>query len=178
MPIVRTGESEYDKELAKWNTPKRQGGYGPDGYEEYPKMLYKAFLDANGKAKCMEPPPLVHMYLTMPEFLRAEAIATAFTQKCQMTVRSAHEEDKAKADGWRRTPGEALAHFEALQQEIAQAAAEAQFAAKRMSDKARAEFAEADASTSDHVVDVIAAAKAAAARGRKARGVTATETEA
>ena len=43
MPVVYTPESEYKKELDRWNTPKRQGGFAPDGHEEFPLMLYKAF---------------------------------------------------------------------------------------------------------------------------------------
>lgn len=154
MPIVRTGETEYDKELARWNTPKRFGGYGPDGYERFPLMLYKAFRDDNGQVKCMEPPPLIHDYLSMPEFMRAEARANAFTQKCQHTVRSEDEYQRARANGWRDTSSDAIAHFEALQREIADAAAEEQFRLRKMSGKARAEHAAADAATSDHVVEV------------------------
>lgn len=154
MPIVWNDESEYAKELKKWNTPKRHGGFGPDGYERYPQMLYKAFRDENGQTKCMEPPPQAYEFLTMPEFMRAEARAMAFTNKCQITVKSDAEYDRARAEGWRDTPGDAIAYFEAQQREIADAAAEEQFRVRKMSEKSQAEFADANAATADHVVEV------------------------
>lgn len=159
MGIVRTGETEYDRELARWNTPKRLGGHGPDGYERFPQMLYKAFRHDNGQTMCMEPPPLVHMFLSMPEFLRAEAVAKAFTDKCQTTVRNEAEYDRARAEGWRDTSAEAIAHFEAMQREIADAAAEEQFRVRRMGEKARGEFDAAQASTDAHVPDLPAPKK-------------------
>lgn len=163
MGIVRTGESEYDKELARWNTPRNKEvsgqpgvmGFGAVGYEEYPKMLYKAFPDDTGKVKCGEPPPQMYLYADMPSYQRAEAVAAAFTRRCQTTVKSAGEEDRAYADGWRPTQADALAYYEGLQQDIAQAAAEADFRAKRMTPAAQAELEAAHASTSDHVVDVV-----------------------
>lgn len=154
MGIVHNDESEYAKELARWNTPKRHGGHAPDGYERYPLMLYKAFRDENGQAKCMEPPPLMHLYLSMPEYLRAEAIAQAFTAKCQLTVRDDAGYERARADGWRDTSADALAYLEAQQREIADAAAEEQFRVRRMSDKAQHEHAAANAATDSHVVEV------------------------
>lgn len=158
MGIVRTGETEYDREMARWDLPKRMGGHNADGFERFPQMLYKAFRDDNGQTKCMEPPPLLHMYLSMPEYLRAEAIAKAFTDKCQRTVRSESEYETARADGWRDTAGEAIAHFEAVQREIADAAAEEQFRVRRMGERAQAEFAAANSGDA-HVPDPAAPKK-------------------
>lgn len=41
MAIVRTGETDYEQELHKWDKPYR--------YEPYPKMIYRGVLKANGK---------------------------------------------------------------------------------------------------------------------------------
>lgn len=159
MPIVRTGETEYDREMERWNTPKRMGGHGPDGYERFPQMLYKAFRDENGQVKCMTPPPMAHMYLSMPEFMRAEAIADSFTKKCQITVKSESEYERERANGWRDSAPEAVEYFEAQQREIADAAAEEQFRLRRMSEKAQSEHAAANAETDAHVVEVPAPKK-------------------
>lgn len=162
MPIVRTGETEHDKELARWDLPKRLGGHNADGYERFPLMLYKARRADNGQVKCMEAPPLIHHYDTIGAYHRAEALATAFTNQCQMTVRSESEYERARSDGWRDTQGEAIAHFEAVQREIADAAAEEQFRVRRMSEPAQAEFAAANAGDA-HVPDPAAPKR----RGRR-----------
>lgn len=154
MGIVLNDESEYAKELKRWNTPKRLGGYGPDGYEPFPAMLYKAFRHENGQTQCMEPPPQMYEFADMPSFMRAEAKAKAFTDRCQLTVRSQAQFDIEYANGWRKTAEDAIAHFEALQREIADAAAEEQFRVRRMSDAAQRELAAANAATEDHVVEV------------------------
>ena len=41
MAVVRTGETEYEQEVHKWNKPYR--------YEPFPKMIYRGVLKANGK---------------------------------------------------------------------------------------------------------------------------------
>jgi hypothetical protein len=148
MPIVRTGESAYDKELELWNTPKRNGGYAPDGYEPYPKMLYKAHRRENGKVMCMD---LDAIYAVDPA---KQALADAFNRTCQRTVNSDGEHLRAKADGWCDSPDAALAVHEQLQQDIATAAAEANHSVRSMSEKARAEFAAADADTEHPLTDV------------------------
>lgn len=154
MGIVRTGETEYDKEMARWDLPKRFGGHNADGYEPYPRMLYKAFRHENGTVMCMEPPPQIYEFLTMPEFLRAEARAKAFTDRCQLSVRSEAEYQQERSRGWRDTATEAIQHVEAQQREIADAAAEEQFRVRRMSDQAQRELAAANAATDEHVVEV------------------------
>lgn len=162
MGIQRSSESEYEREMARWNTPRNREvpgqpgvyGFGPVGIEKYPQMLYKAFRDDNGQIKCMEPPPPLHMYLSMPEYQRAEAIAKAFTDKCQTTVRSDGEYEKARSEGWRDTVALALEHAHALEREIADAAAEEQYRVRKMSPKAQAELAQANAETDAHVVEV------------------------
>ncbi len=132
MGLVINPDSEYAKELAKWNTPKRDGGFGPDGYEPYPRMIYRA-IARQGKAEVGD--------------VRDEQFSAA----CQLIVRSPAEFDRAIADGWRATPTEALAHADALQVAMATAAAEAAFAAQRMTPKAQAERAKLEAATDKHV---------------------------
>jgi hypothetical protein len=132
MPVVHNEESDHAKELKKWNTPKRDGGHAPDGFEPYPAMVYQARA-LNGKPACEDP--------------RDEQFAT----RCQHVVRDAQEHAHYKADGWSDTPTLALAHAEALAQEIATAAAEANFSAAKMSPKAQAERARLEAATDKHI---------------------------
>lgn len=147
MGVVRTGETEYDKELAKWEKPYR--------FEMFPKMVYKAVKKPNGKVVCMEPPPPRLGFATDAEYLAAEAAALALQGQCARIVRSEDEYLKAKGQGWCENASEALAQFEREEQAIGDAAAEVAFAAQRMSGKAQAELAAADAATSAHVVDVL-----------------------
>lgn len=128
MAIVITPESEYGKELAKWNKPYR--------FEPYPKMLYRAQRTASGKWSVGDP---------MDE---------SFTRSCQLIVRDEVEERRANDNGWRETQGEALAYQKSLDDEIARAAAEEAYRVSKMGKKAQAEAAAADAETMDHVAEV------------------------
>ncbi|HYX82165.1 MAG TPA: hypothetical protein VE714_07220 [Gemmatimonadales bacterium] len=161
MSVVILPESDLGKELAKWDTPRSQGGMRPDGYEPYPKMLYKAHTRDNGKVQCMEPVPVPSQFLTMEAYQHALAVHETFTRSCQLIVRSEAEHARATREGWRDSPTEAVAHVEALAREIADAAAEANFHAARMSDKAQREFKEANEATHEHVTDVTPRSKKA-----------------
>lgn len=154
MAIVRTGESEYDKELEKWSLPKREGGYNANGYEAFPSMLYKAQRNHAGKALVTD------MDAFYAVDMNAVARAEAFNRANQLTVGNQHELDRALSDGWRRSPDEALDHFEGLQQDIAQAAAEEAYRVKRMGEKAQAEYHAADEATDAPVAEVAAPKKA------------------
>lgn len=144
MGVVRTGESSYDKEMDKWDTPRRLGGMKPDGYEAFPAMLYKAFQLDNGKWAVNDP------------------FDENWSRRCQMIVRDDRELRMQMDQGWRQTPADALAYAERLEEEIANAAAERHYADQRLSDKARREAADVDASTNEHVPDIAAPKK----RGR------------
>jgi hypothetical protein len=163
MPIVRTGQSAYDKEVARWDRPRNQlddeglPGFAPVGFEPYPKMLHKAHRHENGKVMYMD---LNEIYAVDPG---VQAKAAAFNRMCQKTVGSEGEYQRAKADGWCDTPDAALEVHEKLQQDIAKAAAEAAHGVRSMSEKARGEFATADAETEHPLTDVPAPKK----RGRK-----------
>lgn len=131
------GETFYAREMRKWNTPKSQGGMRPDHPEEFPKMLYKARRPETGG-------PLAVINPRDERFSEANCL----------TVGDAHEEQRAKDDGWRNTPAEAIARAEAFEDAISVAAAERQNAEKRMSEKARAEAQAVDDATFEHVPEI------------------------
>lgn len=184
MGIVRTGLSDYDKELQKWEQFPAYTAEGvvpagnPYTYRAFPAMLYKAFKRSNGQYKCMDTSPINPLLYAgnVAAMMAAEAEQESFSRSCQLIVKSESEKDQAWAQGWRDTPKAALDYAEALEQEIAQAAAEVHFAAQRMSEKARAEHAAADAETSEHVVDLVGSRKRGRP-GRKPRAIAPMGTE-
>jgi hypothetical protein len=114
----------HQKELQRWERPKREGGENANGYEPYPAMLYKVTRDEAGQRQI---------------------------EHC--TVGSLAESERMQREGWvPGGPDKALAKFNALQDDIAQAAAETAHGAQRMGKKARAEFDQAEAKTDGHVV--------------------------
>jgi hypothetical protein len=144
MPVIRTGDTEADKELQQWDRPKREGGYRADGYEPYPKMLYKAVRRPDGVVVCTEVDPKTG----------------AMYGGTSRIVEDRREHDVARGQGWVEGPVAALARFEQERQGVAQAAAEEAFRVPRMGDKARAEFQALETSdTIEHVVDVPAPKK-------------------
>jgi hypothetical protein len=130
MPMIISPDSELGKELAKWDIPKSQGGMRCDGYEPYPKMLYKADRYP-GSGKVMVAHPLAGT---------GDAVADAFSARCWRTVKSAEEHESAARVGWCDTPAEALAAFEKAARAEADAAANAAYQVKRMSEKSQREF--------------------------------------
>jgi hypothetical protein len=149
---VLPGEDKAKAELRRWNTPRRLGGMRPDGFEEFPKMLYRA---------------------RRPETGGPIAVINPFNeqwseQNC-LTVRSREEEERAigNGQGWRHTPQEAIDYANALETEVSNAAAARQNAELRMSEKARAEAAAVDESNYEHVPEITpGAVKEAKRRGR------------
>jgi microcystin degradation protein MlrC len=154
MPVIRTGETEADKELARWDAPKRLGGERADGYEPFPKMLYKAVQRKDGVVVCTDVDP------------STGAMYGGTTQIVQDEAQLA----RALKAGWREGPLAALEQFERERQGVAQAAAEEAYRVLHMGAKARAEFQAVEASEQiEHVVDV-PAPKLPATRVRKKRG--------
>lgn len=166
-------ESDMGKEQARWNTARNRfvidsngeplkdstgvpiRGMDCVGVEEFPKMLYKAQRLPNGQPSAgeMAPHPA---YLTDPgEFLARLAFIEQFNRSCQRTVQDNSEQRIAEGQGWRDTTKKALELFELEQQEIANAAAQAEFYARRMSATAKREWNDAQDETSEHVVDVV-----------------------
>lgn len=150
MAVVRNAEptTAYEIEMHKWDTPKRDGGYAPNGYEPFPLMLYKAHRRENGKVMCMD------MDALYAADMNIVAKAEAFNNSCMLVVNSETERDRAVANGWRTSPKDALEYQESLARDIAQAAAETNWSVQRMSEKAQREHAALDAETEDPVADV------------------------
>lgn len=175
MGVLITSESEWGKELAKWeqfpNKPYigEAGPGNPYVYREYPRMLYRAQRMPNGKVSCGEAPPHPHYFADPQAYDRELGMIESFNRSCYRLAKDESEEAVLKGQGWCRSQQEALAAFEREQQAIGNAAAEAAYAVARMSDKAQAEHAAAEASTEHHVVDVVPARK----RGRPVKGIVA-----
>lgn len=176
MGMVISPESELGKELAKFEQHhSRFTGDSEPGnkyqYRPYPAMLYKAHQRPNGHAACMEPIPQEIDFLTMDHYQRAFLINDAFNRSCQCIVHNEQDADRKRAEGWRESPKAALDHYEALQCEISTAAAEAAYAAQRMSPKAKAELKAADESTHEHITDVVGSSAKTRGKKTKARAV-------
>jgi hypothetical protein len=186
MPVVISPDSDYGRELARWNTPKNKAvldssgdpvrqldgtilmGMGGLGNEQHPKMLFKARNNPqSGKASVGEVMPHPADYSNAAEFERASLWVESFNKSCQKIVNSEQEERVAVGQGWHPLQTGALDLFEEQQKEFARIAAEEAWKAQRMTEKARAEFEEASNQTHEHVMDVAPKRK----RGRPAKGV-------
>ena len=152
--IVINPASALGKELAKWEQyptayARRPGN--PYQYRPYPKMVYRAVQKPNGKVVCMEGPPPMHWFKDATEYQQAVLQADALEKQCFTTVHDEGEWLKAKGQGWCESPQAAIDQFEREQQVIANAAAEANHAAQRMSPKAQAERKRREDATHEHV---------------------------
>ena len=161
MPVVINPESEYAKELRKWEQfPEKVNGTmypagNPYVYRPFPKMLYKAQTwPRTGKAACFAPPVSPYGWPNQDQYQQALLEAEHFTTSCQRTVKDEGEYGLARGQGWCESPQDALAHYEAAQKALSDAAAEAAFMAARMSEAAQREFNAAQAATHEHVADV------------------------
>jgi hypothetical protein len=157
--IVWNPASSYVKEMRKWEqfhsewTVKSKPG-NPYVYRAYPKMLYKAQRQPNGQYACMPPAPHPYAY-EKPEQLQQAIVAwESFSRTCWRTVNDESQERLAKGQGWAEDPTAAMELHEKEQQAIGNAAAEAAYAARSMSEKARAELTSVEAATHQHVTDV------------------------
>ena len=144
LPIV-SPDSELGKELAKWETPKREGGMRCDGYEAYPAMLYKADRYVNGKVMCGH--PLAGT---------GDPVADAFTVRCNRIVNGPEEHERAEREGWTNTPAEAIQAFEKAAKAEADIAANEAYKARRMSEQAEREFDAAQDAAPFHAPEVVA----------------------
>lgn len=168
--------SELGKELRKWEqhptvySLTEDGDHAPGNpytFRAYPTMLYRAEL-VNGKATVIEQEPEYSLIYPNDEaYQRACLAVQAANKRRQKIVSDEAQERIAKGQGWANSPQEALEVCEAQQIAIAQAAAEANHAAQRMSDQAQRELREANEATEHHVVDVQPKKK----RGRPAKGI-------
>jgi hypothetical protein len=140
MAIIHNPDSEYSREMTKWNTQKRHGGFGANGYEPFPAMLYKAFARENGKVMCGDPLAAV-----------GDAAGEAFSRKCQVTVQNEEERDNAVRQGWSLGPDLAIAKYEHDLRVIAEVTAQRHFADQGMGESAQAEAKVADDATHEQV---------------------------
>ncbi len=133
MGVIIAEDSELAKELAKWNKPYV--------HQPFPRMVYMAFPRENGKVECGD-----------AAVAWGDPVAEAFTRRCQREVRDERDLAAAKGQGWiEGGPDKAIQAYERRQQEIATAAAEANYAAQRMTPKAQAERKARDAATANQV---------------------------
>lgn len=154
MGVVHNPGGAYAKELARWNTPKRFGGEGPNGFEEFPKMLYKAQVRANGQAVCLAPAVSPYGWRDAAEYDRACLEAEQFTRTCQLIVQNGDEQDRARSQGWANSPTDAMKVYQASLDALSTAAAEERHRVARMGEVAQREFDAADAATHAHIADV------------------------
>ena len=140
MAIIHNPDSEYSREMTKWNTQKRHGGMGANGYEPFPKMVYQARARENGKVMCGDPLAAVW-----------DAVGESFARSCQQIVQNQEELDKSVKQGWYDTPDLAIAGYEVAQRSMADIAAMRHFTDQRMSEVAQAEAKLADDATHEHL---------------------------
>ena len=155
MALVIAPESELGKELARWETPKIAGGMKCNGFEPYPKMVYRALPNPrrNGKIVVVEPLPLRSECQSDAEYQVRLSEADAFNKSTYRTAADESEHRRLLSDGWADSPDLALEVHEAKEQEIGVIAAEAAYAATKMSPKAQAERAKREQATDRHLTD-------------------------
>ena len=143
MPIMHNPDSTYSRELSRWDLSKREGGFGADGFEPFPTMLYKAFPNSQGTVMCGD-----------PRAAMGDADAETFSRKCQLFIKGQEDLERALKAGWSDTPDAALVRYESDQRSVADTAAARHFSDQRMSASAQSEAQTADASTHEHVAAV------------------------
>ncbi len=138
MPVVVNPDSEYGKELAKWNVKRP--------FAAFPKMLYMAKKRPDGIVSVQETDDRL--------FGNNPGAADAWTATCQKVVKDEYEMQKALEAGWRKSQAEALEHHEAREKYKGDVAAHRLYEDRNMSEAAKAEAAEVDASTDEHVPEI------------------------
>lgn len=148
--------SNYGRELRRWNKPKSAGGMNADGFEKFPMMLHRAQKTSDGRWITYMPEPEYIGFRNEAEYMRALQRVANFNQSCQRIVNSQEEYERVRAngEGWRDNEKEAAAYREQLDTEISDAAAERILKDRKMSPKAQAEAAAADAATFEHVPEI------------------------
>lgn len=143
-------DSLHTKERKKWDTPKRLGGMRCDGYEAYPRMLYRA-----------QPNPLSGVYevgATRDVLSKDKTVvifnAEEFSRTCQHIVNNESEHARAREQGWRDTPQEAIAYHNGSETEALVEAAKRAYADRNMGEKAKAEADAYEASTDKQVPEI------------------------
>lgn len=128
--------SLYTREFRKWDRPRSQGGMRPDRREEFPQMVFKAAKRAGGPFICVDPAD------------------ESFSTRNQLIVGNQQELDRARDQGWRLSPQEAIDYALSLEDAVSMAAAERIQRDKRMGEAARVEAQAADDATADHLPEI------------------------
>ena len=116
MSIMHNPDSTYSRELSRWDLSKREGGFGADGFEPFPTMLYKAFPNSQGTVMCGD-----------PRAAMGDADAETFSRKCQLFIKGQEDMERALKAGWSDTPDAALVRYESDQRSVADTAAARHF---------------------------------------------------
>lgn len=186
MPIQIPHDSNLGKELWQWDHREDEvweslagerdasvKGKRPRQPLYYPTMLYKARPNAQGKVVCYEPYPPEYLFSDPGSYNRACSEVDVLNRENTILAHNADDKAQREREGWRDSPVTAIAYYEGLQQDIAQAAAENAFAVSRMSAKAQAEYRDAEQATHAHVTDVVGRKKP----GRKPKVVAPRDVE-
>jgi hypothetical protein len=147
MPVLENPNSEYNKELAKWNAPRPK--------TLFPQMLYKAQrTPGSGKwATSMEAPSR----FGFPDDVswdRACQEAVRFAETCQRIVQDETERSRAMEDGWRPSPSLAVEAMQEKDKVIGDEAAQRAYRDRNMSEKAQAEVEQFEASSFGHQPEI------------------------
>jgi len=128
MGIVRTGETDYEKELAKWEKPYR--------YERFPAMLYKAIKgpETNGGIVVL-------------------SFEGQHDQRTSKKVNNEREEAEALANGWHKDPQAAYNAMAKRDEQHADDATVVAYEASKMGTKAKREYKKRSAATDKHLVE-------------------------
>lgn len=161
-------ESPETKEMVKWEQFPSKWTLGaapgnPYQYRPFPAMVYRAHqipaphLGA-GKLAVSLGEPEFYGFRDQQEWERARESAARFTTSCQRIVNDEAELSRAMEDGWRPTPGEALAHAEARANVISHETHKRQSADSAMSEGARAEAEQFERENFGHQPEIPTAA--------------------
>lgn len=154
--IVVIPGSNYANEMQKFEQfPSKYGGSPGNPYvkREFPKMLYRA-EEYKGKVCCMAAPPDSHDFGDPREYERADEGARRFTEKCQKIVGNETEMSRAKEDGWREGPEEAVSYLLSRQREQGTQAAHRNHDDRNMSAPAKREAKKIAEEIGDHVPEI------------------------
>src|SRR4029077_7008533 len=123
----------------------------PYVFREFPKMLYKAQRLPNQQFACLVSMPDPYSYERPDQYQQAILMAETFNRGCTKIVANESEERIAKGQGWANSVLDAMTLHEAQEKAIGNAAAETAYQARRMSEQAREEYTQAEATTHQHV---------------------------
>ena len=129
MGVLISAESEYGKELARWNKPYE--------YQPFPKMVYKARERADGTIVCMEANSDGEHQRSDYEFANDE-----------------RELRRLMEAGYRSSPLEAIELAKAKLRKIADATAHRHYEDRNLSEAAQAEAKAVDDATPEQVPEI------------------------